>query len=182
HAGRFAAGAAAMLFVIGCAVSVPPAFSQSGIPLDAYGGYRDINATGGATGAFRIEKMHDRWIFVTPDGHPLWLRSVYGLNKYDGGDAYQAALWQKYMPKKDPNWNPEWFPWPQFAAATVKRIKQWGFNAIGEYAANYVWPDRNSEKAPMLYTLGAANYSLRYGGVKDLIHGTDPARYTGWRG
>ena len=70
----------------------------------------------------------------------------------------------------------------RFAAAAVKRIKSWGFNAIGEYAANYVWPDRNSEKAPMLYTLGASNYGLRYGGVKDLIHGTDPARYTGWRG
>ena len=155
-------------------------FAQT-IPLDQYGGDSGLQVPGGATGQFRIAPLGNRWVFATPSGNAFWLRSVYGITDYDGGQSYHDAIYQKYTPKNDPNWNTSWFPWTQFTSQAIKRMRTWGFNSVGEYSANYSWPDRNPDKAPMLFNLAAANYGLRYGGVKDVLAGLGSA-YTGWRG
>ncbi|MSU50651.1 MAG: hypothetical protein EXS37_16450 [Opitutus sp.] len=37
------------------------------IPVDRFGGTTAIKRE--ATGHFRVEKMNDRWMFITPEGH-----------------------------------------------------------------------------------------------------------------
>ena len=38
--------------------------------LDTYGGFRDVK--GEKTGFFHTEKIDDRWMLVTPEGHGFW--------------------------------------------------------------------------------------------------------------
>lgn len=47
-----------------------------GPAFDAYGGWAGIQSE--ATGFFRVEKIDQRWWFITPDGHPFFMNSPSG--------------------------------------------------------------------------------------------------------
>jgi hypothetical protein len=164
---------------------VASALAPSGEPspaLDQYGGYRDLPVPGGATGFFRTQKVGDRWLFVTPEGHALWLRAVYGIDITDGGDAYVEALKRKYN-------SPSSIPWWPFAQRSAGRLKQWGFNALGEYSSAYAFPvgtygrrEFNLERLPYLRIISPSHYSKQWSGVKNIQYGVDRAVTPGlWR-
>src|SRR5262245_50560025 len=101
------------------ALGVTSAAQAKAQPLDNYGGYADLQAPGGATGFFRLERVDQRWVFVTPEGNVFWLRSVYNVDW--GGREYRDVTTTKY---------PNGEVWTQ----AVRRLRNWGFNALGEYA------------------------------------------------
>jgi len=147
--------------------------------LDKYGGCSGVSVPGGGTGFFRTQKVADRWVFVTPAGNPFWMLAVYSIGPMDGGKLYGQALKQKY----------EGAP-SGFVVQAVRRLRSWGFNAIGEYSTEYVLPvgtygrkDGNPEKIPFIRMIRPSGYGTKPKiGVKELISGVDPTIYTGWRG
>jgi len=165
------------------AIDQPPVVNPSQDPaLDQYGGYVDLPAPGGSTGFFRVEKVGNRWIFVTPEGNAFWIRAVYGVDITDGGQAYVEALKQKYN-------SPGGIPWWTFVTQAVRRLRSWGFNALGEYHSLYALPvetsgraESNPEKLPFIRNIHLSWSGVIEGRFKSIIAGTDPAVYTGWRG
>lgn len=148
--------------------------------LDQYGGCRGLKVPGGATGYFRLAQVGKRWIFATPEGNAFWLRSVYSISNYDGGDMLERSLKRKY--------NTPWIPWEPYMEQAVRRLRAWGFNAIGEHSSHYAWPvpaytsKGNPEQMPFLRLIRPSRYSVVGGEAKDIIAGLDPKTYTGWRG
>src|SRR6266481_2438411 len=56
--------------------------SLPGPSLDQYGGLVALPSRNGANGFFRAEKFGKRWMFVTPEGHAFWMRSVQNIGDY----------------------------------------------------------------------------------------------------
>jgi hypothetical protein len=94
---------------------------------DPFGGVMDQGGKG--SGFFKTEKVGTRWMLESPVGHPFWMRAVYAVDWNDGGQAAQKALQEKY--RNDPT---------SFAVHAVERLRDWGFNTLGEYASPYVYP------------------------------------------
>lgn len=148
--------------------------ASAGVPadpleLDKYGGYRNHQVAGGATGFFRIQKDGNRWLFATPDGNAFWLRSVYVVHWMDGGEIYHQVVARKYADGK-------------FYTRAVQRLRGWGFNALGEYSdlyalpiGTYNRPAGNPEKMPFLIALNASFYGIKGGVFKNIYHGIDTA-------
>src|SRR5439155_262971 len=108
-----------------------------------------------------------------------WLKACYGVDITDGGDAFVRSLHAKYS--SDPTYKAWGYWWP-FVAQAVKNLRQWGFNALGEYTSNYAMPvDTNNrgrgnrERMPFIALTNAANYAKQRYGVKDLMFGVDEA-------
>jgi hypothetical protein len=158
----------------------------SGVSEDPYGGV--TRAVAPATGWFRVQQVGDRWMFVSPDGNAFWMAGVFGAiysgSQDDLGSTGQSRVTAKYG--GEPGWKNKW---RQF---TVRRLKLWGFNTLAEY---HHWavrpgplPDPNPEQMPYIHIIRPAYYGLdnRYGygtgPFKDLIQGTDPKYYKGYRG
>ena len=135
---------------------------------DRYGGYVDLPAPGGATGFFRVEKVGNRWVFVTPAGHAFWYRGVQNI-----GDYFFVP--GKYATKE------EW------GVQVRRRLKRWGFNAVGEYGAAAV-SFGTVERMPFVHLFRPANNAMRNTGgfaaepVKEIIGNIPTTTYNGWRG
>ena len=71
---------------------------------DRYGGWTKISTE--ATGFFRIEKLENRWWFITPEGNVFMST---GMNHVDYKEDYS----------------------PEFIRFVVGHLKDWGFNTIG---------------------------------------------------
>jgi hypothetical protein len=155
-------------------------------PVDKYGGI--VPGVASAAGYFRVKQVGNRWLFVTPEGNGMWMTGVYGAiystSVDDRGIDLEARLIAKYGGGTD--WQNQW------RMNTARRLKDWGFNTLAEY---HHWamrpgplPNPNPEELPYVHIIKPAFYALdnRYGfgtgPVKDLIVGTDPAYYTGYRG
>jgi len=128
---------------------------------------------------FRVVKTESRWLFSTPGGHPYWLCGVFNVDLSSSSFA-QLSL-AKYGSEA------------VWARQAVRRLRNWGFNCLAEYASEYALPipmygrSGNPEFMPFMAMIRPAAFSLKNrwgyapGSVKDLIAGTDPAVYTGWR-
>jgi hypothetical protein len=173
-----------MTILLSCALFVPlllHAGQNAASDLDLYGGCRDLKAPGGATGYFRLARAGSRWVFTTPEGNAFWLRSVYGVSLYDGGEMLERSVKWKY---RSPS-----VPWEPYVAHAVQRLRGWGFNALGEYTSEYALPlgtygrpNGNSERMPFIRLIRPSRYSITSGQVKSIIAGLDATIYTGWRG
>jgi len=150
-----------------------PVSAQS---LDQYGGYVDLPMPGGATGYFRVEKVGTRWVFVSPAGNAFWLRAVQVADPNQSA-AYVSAVIAKYGDKT-----------VVWARQTATRMLRWGFNALGQLFTPRMSPvgmlfaPGNSVKLPIIRHVGVTNAAYNNGTVKNLIAGTNPATYTGYRG
>jgi hypothetical protein len=95
--------------------------------LDEYGGLSAIRSPSGGTGFFRLEKFGDRWMLVTPAGHPFWFLGVAasggGPGKDETGKTYQDYLFSKYGPGEA--------GYAVWSTQIKKRLLSWGFNALG---------------------------------------------------
>jgi hypothetical protein len=167
--------------------------------LDQYGGIKDVKV-GEASGAFTRTKIGDRWVLVTPEGHPFWMIGVYNVavsgSRDDLGGTYKDRVTAKYG-DSSVRWGPQ----------QVRRLRSWGFNTIAEYANKWVlpwstygghsspwsrgggqkgpWP--NPERMPAVAFLWPSQYALRNqnqrapGPAKEILRATD-AHYRGYRG
>jgi hypothetical protein len=149
------------------------------VPLDEYGGFAEKHSPHGKTGFFRLEKVGNRWLFVDPLGNYFFPIFVEDVNPNDGGPAYEKALAAKYAHSSRGS----------FPEQAVRRLRSWGFNSLSVSPAPYVLPiptysgnSSNNEKMPFYDFIKPALYGVRDGGVQDLIFGSDPAIYDGWRG
>jgi Putative Ig domain len=152
--------------------------------LDDYGGFAEKHSLRGKTGFFRLERAGNRWLFVDPLGNYFFPLFVEDMDTFDGGSAYKNAVAAKYT---GGTWSSN--TWTLFTQQMVRRARSWGFNAIGVGASNYTLPivsyysdGPNSEKMPFVDMIRPALYGVRDGGVEDLIFGSDPTIYNGWRG
>ena len=166
---------------------------SSGSPsIDQYGGCMNCGVTGSITGYFHTQKISNRWYFIDPLGNPFWMKAVYALEMSvspdDRGESYEQRVIRKYG-DRDLTWGP----------AQNRRLLNWGFNAIGEYAIAYAlpwtkysdpkWPTGEQPvKLPAIpFPLQAAAYSrsnlfgYATNPVKDIIGPTDN-NFTGYRG
>ena len=180
---------AGSFFLTSCSVEITssPSSSPGSTPsmssaqnLDQYGGYQDLPVPGGATGFFRVGKLGTRWVFATPEGNAFWLRAVYVVNWIDGGDTYRNKIGAKYAGSGD----------GAFWIQAIRRLRSWGFNALGEYASTHALPisayggPPNSEKLPFIWIFNASYYGLGsstphkslYKGIDTL---TNPTVYLG---
>lgn len=153
---------------------------------DEYGGV--ARGAGPATGRFQVKQVGNRWMFITPEGNGMWMIGVYGAmysqSQNDLGSTGESRVTAKYG--GEPDWKNKW---RQF---TVKRVKLWGFNTLAEYhhwgVRPGAFPDSNPERMPYLHIIRPSYYGLdnRHGygtgPFKELIQGTDPQHYTGYRG
>jgi hypothetical protein len=160
----------------------PPA----GVPEDQYGGV--ARGVASPTGWFRVQQVGDRWMFVSPEGNGFWMLGVFGIIYSDSVDDLastgRSRLMAKYGGASD--WQDKW------RRSAARRLKLWGFNTVAEYHhwAMRAGPlsDPNPEKLPYIHIIKPAYYALENrfgfgtGPVKDLIVGTDPRYYTGYRG
>lgn len=144
--------------------------SLAGPSLDRYGGLVALPSRNGANGFFRAEKFGKRWMFVTPEGHAFWMRSVQNIGDY-------------FFPKngKYPGGKPEW------ALQVRRRLKSWGFNAAGEYGAAELWFGK-AEQMPFLFIFRPASNAIRNTGgyareaTKEIYANIPDAVYNGYRG
>src|SRR5260370_27582265 len=134
---------------------------------------------------FRVEKVGRRWMFLTAEGHPFWMRAVYAVDWNDGGEVAAGTFRSKYRG--------DGFAFAQHAA---RRLKAWGFNTLGEYSTLYAAPvptffrpSGNPERGPFIRHLNISWYGaldqdgLAPGPFKTLLAGGGgPGAYKGWPG
>ncbi len=146
---------------------------------DRFGGIQIPLAKG--TGFFRVLKYNHRWVFVTPEGHPFWLKAVYNTV---GAAISSSTIQSKYG--GDSN---------LWATQRNRRILSWGFNALGELASTRGLPvgvhggrNGSSPQLPFILMLGAAGDAMNNwkllnlpGPLKDIMGGVPKSAYNGWR-
>ncbi|MGH9669308.1 MAG: hypothetical protein ACRD3A_04270 [Terriglobales bacterium] len=150
---------------------------------DRYGGVKQRVME--APGYFRTQKVGNRWMLVTPEGNPFWMAGVYVVDFRDGGKTASDAFAARYGGD-----------WEKFSERAVRRLREWGFNTLGEYSGTQTLPvptrcnpRGNQEKMPFVRILHPSWYSavnlweLAPGPVKTLITGgVDPGIYKGRAG
>jgi len=167
------------------AISVQIAVGQHarGVQLDRFGGSQALVSS--PSGHFRVARVGNRWVFVTPNGGAFWMFGVWNIIGDDhpfpnsSSPTYSQRAHAKYG-DVDLNWGPQ----------QVRRLKSWGFNTIGPYSVSWVtptqsddhWPGDHTQpvKAPYVFLGNFSWYSLinsqNFGTrpVKDLIAGVKP--------
>jgi hypothetical protein len=153
------------------------------VPLDDYGGVTVQMAK--PSGNFRVTKISNRWVILTPRGNPFWMLGVWNITTddhifpVDSGRSYTQRVTHKYG-DSNLRWGPQ----------QVRRLKSWGFNTIGPYSVSWVspthsdsrWPKDGTQpvKAPIVILARVSYYSFYnsdgYGTapVKDLVAGVKP--------
>jgi hypothetical protein len=128
-------GFAAILLVVGCqGPPGDPCVPAAGGPtLDSLGG--DGRVALAATGAFRVEKLCERWWLVTPDGHPFYSVGVNSLGY--GGNVGQTTGSDLYRDNLDSLYESE----EAWADITSLRLRSWGFNTAASWSDNHLFAD-----------------------------------------
>ena len=92
---------------------------------DKYGGLNACPSPGGGTGHFRVEKRasDSRWLFVSPLGNYMWLKSSEGHCFDDYGSPYETNFISKYGHKDT------------FSAYQNRKLWWLGMNCISGYYA-----------------------------------------------
>jgi hypothetical protein len=93
--------------------------------LDRYGGRKDIKCSAHSR-AWHTEKIGDHWWICTPDGYAFFAQDVELIIPTD--DIAAKRVDAKYGSLA------------VWSEATLDRVKDWGFNTIGAYAHNIMWP------------------------------------------
>jgi hypothetical protein len=162
------------LLVLAC-----PALAQT---YDQYhglsGGAQSLNPN---SGHFRLEKMgtgNNYWTLVDPDNNAMVMFGVYVVGTGDGGTRYTDAVKAKYGNTTT-----------AFCKQAASRMLTWNFNTMGEYHSSYCTPaplygisHENSVKLPFLHLINSNLGSVQGSAVKNIVLGTDPTVYTGYRG
>jgi hypothetical protein len=171
-------------------VTATPTASSGTDALDSYGGTTAVQCANGPEPHFYTEKLGNRWWLCDPAGNGFFLKGVYDVTWTDSS-TLTSKVASKYATGPNSYWGANW------ALETVRRLNQWGFNTLSEYAAEYVWPGMQAgwntadgtipQKMPFLYYENPSSYSLTNnsnyasGAVKDILNGIKSTVYTGYR-
>jgi hypothetical protein len=121
----------ACLLIGGCMLLSPPSSQGDDGAFDKYGGWTGLKGT--KTGVFHVEAIHDRWWLVTPAGNVFWSTGMYSVRMGGipetgtGRRPYQEAAIKRHGSER------EW------ARVTLLRLKDWGFNTIGDWSSESVF-------------------------------------------
>lgn len=146
------------------------------VSYDQYGGINEKPSKFGTSNDFRVEKFGPHWMLVTPAGHAFFMKGVFAVAVDTHTDAlgsdYKTRILAKYGNLT--NW----------ALYTNKRLKGWGFNALGEYSMAY--NINSAEKMPSVLMFRPSLYGMKPNTtgaqpMKDLVAGV-AATYKGYRG
>ena len=114
----------------GLSTSGDVSLSDSAVALDKYGGLNSIVLPSRGAGYFRLEKLGNRWMLVTPDDHPFWYLGVALVSSAPGKDpdgrTYDEYVLSKYGKKE------------VWASQVKLRLLSWGFNGLGMYESSFV--------------------------------------------
>jgi len=111
--------------------NVHPCQSQG---LDSYGGRKDVRCAN-TPRKWHTEKIDNRWWICTPEGYALFAQDVENIVMNDS--VSQKVSSSKYG--NTGNWS----------EATLQRLNTWGFNVIGMYAHNILWPASTDNSLPL---------------------------------
>ena len=112
-----------LFILVAVLICLRPAYGQPSGSLDGFGGL--LGPRRAATGFFRVTKAEGRWWLVDPDGYLFLSNGVNGVSlrpsagREGAESAYREAALAKHRGED------EW------AKATVKRLREWGFNTVG---------------------------------------------------
>ncbi|MGH9488639.1 MAG: hypothetical protein ACRD04_13750 [Terriglobales bacterium] len=139
-----------------------------------------------ALARFRTRQIGERWLLLTPAGHPYWMLGVFHVDlattRFSGSLSQHSISLAKYGSET------------VWALQAARRLRAWGFNCLAEYASEYTLPvplygrDGNAERMPFMGMIRPAAFSLTNrwnyasGPVKDIVAATDARVYRGWRG
>jgi len=101
--------------------------------VDRFGGVLALRSPRGGTGSWRVEKIGKRWVLITPEGNAFWMTMVWFLN----GDGHKDERGGTYDARTTAKYGLETIKWVQ----ANRRLKAWGFNAIGPYSYRMVLPN-----------------------------------------
>lgn len=114
---------------------------------DKYGGRAEVK--GRATGFFHTQEINGRWWIITPEGNAFWSIGMYCVRfsgipeKVTDKRPYQEACRKKYGSEG------EW------AKAAKIKLKDWGFNTIGDWSSESTYKEGLDRKhAPLAYVIG----------------------------
>jgi hypothetical protein len=142
---------------------------------DTFGGVPSSRESSPSTALFHIQRRQERWLLITPHGNPFWLRAV----------EFADPNTSPYVTNATAKYGDTTTTW---ARQTVRRLRAWGFNALGEGFSPQLSPvgmlrrPGNTEKMPFVRIVGATHSAYRSGKVKNLLAGVNRTIYTGWRG
>ncbi len=153
----------------------------SSTELDEFGGVMAMPSAQGATGYWHTEKVGNRWVLMTPDGHAFWMIGVWGLD----GDVHpgpQGKSFNDYWVAKYGTEKPM-TAWAQ----SNRRLQSWGFNALGPWTYRMAlptnpkgggWGGEQKIKFPFVCLGPNASITGREDGVfKNLYAGMDQKLY-----
>lgn len=130
----------------GWAAGDPLPVAEAG-PLSRWGG--DARLRLPATGRFRTDRLGGRWCLVDPDGHPFFSVGPDCVRPHaEGPTAGKAALFAEPSPGEvldfyGRNLERRYGPDPEaWAGATLRRLRAWGFNTLGNWSADGLFAGR----------------------------------------
>lgn len=100
--------------------------------VDRFGGVLGSATNAVATGHWRTAKLGDRWVLMTPEGHPFWMIGMWDVS----GDEHQDERGGSYDRRAGDKYGSEAIRWLQ----ANRRLRSWGFNAIGPYSYRMLLP------------------------------------------
>ncbi len=107
----------------------------SGAAVDQFGGVLAVRSAAKPTGAWHMEKLNGRWVFVTPAGHAFWMLGVWFVSGDEHKDERGATYDQRTKSKYGAT--------AISALQTYRRLHAWGFNTIGPYSYRMMLPTDN---------------------------------------
>jgi hypothetical protein len=105
----------------------------SAAQVDRFGGVISPGVKVSATGHWHTAKLGNRWVLVTPEGHPFWMIGVWDVtgdgHKDEHGFSYDQRTKGKYGANEALRW-----------LQANRRLHAWGFNTIGPYSYRMLLP------------------------------------------
>ena len=113
------------------------AITVSAAGLDQYGGRTDIDCS--TTGKWSTQEINNQWWICTPAAHGMFLEDVENITSMSA--VSDSVMKAKYGSTSATG--------PAWSEATLKRMQAWGFNTLGVYAVNELFPVTTDSSFPL---------------------------------
>jgi len=100
--------------------------------VDRFGGVMVEGVKTKVTGRWRTAKIGDRWVLLTPEGHAFWMMGLWFVD----GDTHKDERGVSFDQRLNDKYGSETVKWLQ----ANRRLRSWGFNAIGPYSYRMMLP------------------------------------------
>jgi hypothetical protein len=106
--------------IVAVLIAMVPTLIAQPLELDRYGG--DKRTTLRATGFFRVETIHERWYFITPDGHPYIAFGGNHVGAFLNTQAEKLGYYRRFAGDQK-----------RATSELLKSLRELGLNAGGAY-------------------------------------------------